>query len=208
MKITKVFVLLLIVSFALNINLLAQKQTHNDKCTMKKAEKWFKSGAWRNGLTLNVHESVNIVEFANQYNKNKIYWDKAFAYLRTTSLETVAPGKYYLDSTNVFVSVTENPTKDLPVTKWEAHRKYLDIQLIVTGKEMMGIAPFSKATVVEAYNPASDVGFYSVADADSKFYVAQPGTFLIFFPTDAHRPSIKTDGIEKTKKVVIKIKMD
>ena len=199
---------LLIVLLPFGNQSFAQKSTTNNKWTMKKAEKWFRSDVWRNGLKMNVHESANLLEFADQYNKNKAYWDRAFAYLRDTNLDTVASGKYYLDSTNVFVSVTENPTKDFESTKWEVHRKYIDIQLIVKGKEKMGIAPFSKAAVVEAFNETSDVGFYRVPEADSKFYVAQPGTFLIFFPTDAHRPSIKVSGFEKTKKVVIKIKME
>jgi YhcH/YjgK/YiaL family protein len=184
-------------------------QTSGDQTwTPEKATKWFEAKEWANGMTLKVYDAVNKQEFAKQYNKNKAYWDKAFAYLKNTNLDTVTPGKYFLDGTNVFISVTESKSKAFEATKWEAHRKYIDIQYIIKGKEKMGVAPFAKAKEVEPYNETKDIGFYSVAEADSKFYIAEPGTFLIFFPQEAHRPSIKVDGFDTTKKIVIKVKAD
>ncbi len=169
---------------------------------------WLKAKEWANGLSLKVYDSVNAPEFEKQYNKNKVYWDKAFAYLKNTNLDTISPGKYFLDGDNVIATVSENKPKEFEATKWEAHRKYIDIQYIINGKERMGVAPLSKATVVEPYNETKDVGFYSIADADSKFYLAEPGVFLIFFPCETHRPNIKTDGCDKDKKIVIKVKAD
>jgi YhcH/YjgK/YiaL family protein len=170
-------------------------------------DNWFNSREWANGLKLDAHKSTDIKEFYSQYAKNKAYWDKAFAYLRDTDLENVASGKYNLDGDNVYVSVTEGPTKTFENTKWEAHRKYIDIQYVVRGKEQMGVAPLSKAVNIEPYNSDKDIGFYQVPEDDCKYYVAEPGTFLIFFPQDAHRPSIKTEGTDADKKIVIKIKV-
>jgi biofilm protein TabA len=178
------------------------------KWTEGKANKWLKSRAWANGLNLNVHKSVNKVEFAKQYSKHNAYWDQAFAYLRDTNLEIVAPGKYYLDDENVYVLVTEGKAKAFEDARWEAHKKYADIQYVIQGKEKMGIAPLAKASVKIPFNETTDIGFYDVPEADSKFYIAEPGTFLIFFPQDAHRPAIQVEGFEVVKKVVIKIKVD
>jgi biofilm protein TabA len=177
-----------------------------DAWTAEKATTWFNAREWAGGLKLNAHESVNKQEFARQYTVNKAYWDEAFAWLKATNLDTIKTGKYVVDGDNVTVSVTEGPDKEFVDTKWESHKLKVDLQYIVKGKEKMGIAPLTKATVVVAFDDKKDVGFYSVPETDSKFYVAEPGTFFLFFPSDAHRPNTKVEGFDKVKKVVVKIK--
>jgi len=208
MKKTRIAIIPFLFSFYMMVG-SCQAQTKVDNAwTPEKARQWFETKEWTNGLTLKAYESLNIQEFAKQYHKNKAYWDKAFLYLKNTKLDTITPGKYYLDGQNVYISVTDGYTKDFEATKWEAHQKYIDIQYVIKGKEKMGMAPLSKATESVAFDNNKDVGFYTVADADAKFYLAEPGIFLIFFPKEAHRPSIKTDGCDSDKKIVIKIKAD
>ncbi len=173
-------------------------------CAAKKtSSSWFKQGQWYNGLKLMPYSDINQAEFENQYKKNKVWWDKAFAYLKDTDLEKLAPGKYPIDGDSVFASVTEGPDKAYEQTNWESHRKMIDIQYIVTGKEKIGVAELSKATVTKPYDPTRDVANYIAA---GRFYVAEPGTMYIFFPEDVHRPSIKVDGYDVVKKVVIKVR--
>lgn len=182
-------------------------QNSNDKSAgMEKAKEWLKSREWAGGMTLNVHNSVNVQEFSNQYHRNKSYWDIAFSYLKNTNFDNIAPGKYNLDGDNVYAIVSEGPVKAFADTRWESHRNYIDIQYVIRGKEKMGIAPLSKASVTEAYNVTKDIAFHNVPDADGQYYTAEPGTFLIFFPGDAHRPGIKTEGTDSDKKVVIKVR--
>jgi len=168
----------------------------------KQTNSWFKKGAWYNGLPLMPYPGIDKKEFESQYQKNKAWWDLAFKYLKETNLETVAPGKYPLDGDNVYVSVTEGPGKPFENTNWESHRKVIDIQYIARGKEKMGVSPLSKATVTKAYDEKRDVANYS---AEGKYYVAEPGVMYIFFPNDAHRPSINVDG-KSIKKVVVKVR--
>jgi YhcH/YjgK/YiaL family protein len=172
--------------------------------TKKKAEKWFKSRVWANGLKLNVAESVDKVEFAKQYTANKAVWDKAFAYFRDTNLDQLTPGKYPIDGDNVFGSVTDNPTKEYANTQWESHRKYIDMQYVVQGAEKIEVIPVADATATKPYDESRDVARY---DAKGKQYEAKPGTIYIFFPQDAHRPNIKADGFDKDKKLVLKVKV-
>ena len=182
-------------------------QTSKDiKMNRKTAQEWVDSRVWANGLKLNVHNSANIQEFAYQYQKNKPYWDKAFAYLKNTDLEALAPGRYNIDEGNVYAIVSEGPAKAVEEAKWESHRNFIDIQHVIRGKEKMGIAPLSKAKVTEPYNDAKDIAFHSVPDKAGKYYIAEPGTFLIFFTGDAHRPAIRVEGSDVVKKVVIKIR--
>lgn len=190
----------------MNTESIAQT-TENSTFTKQSADKWIKAGTWANGLKLNVHKSVNSIEFAGQYSKNKASWDKAFDFLKNTDLDTLKPGKYILDGENVFVSVTEGPTKVLENAKWEAHHKYIDLQYVIKGKEKMGIAPISAAKPIAEFDDTKDVGFYTSLANVEKYYVAKPGTFFLFFPSDAHRPSIKIKGFDTDKKLVIKIKV-
>ena len=181
--------------------------TNNVTFTKQSAAQWVKAGTWSNDCKLKPHNSVNATEFAEQYSKNKVYWDKAFEFLKNTDLDTLNPGKYVLDGENVFVSVTEGPTKELENAKWEAHHKYIDLQYIIKGKETMGIAPIETAVPKTEFDDTKDVGFFDVSSKSSKYFVALPGTFFLFFPSDAHRPSIKVTGIDTDKKLVVKIKV-
>jgi len=181
--------------------------SNNGTFTKQSADKWVKAGTWANGCKLKAHKSVNSIEFAEQYSKNKVYWDKAFDFLKNTDLDTLKPGKYVLDGENVFVSVTEGPTKAFVDSKWEAHHKYIDLQYIIKGKEKMGIAPIETAVPKTEFDETKDVGFFDTSAKASKYYVAKPGTFFLFFPSDAHRPSIRVKGFDTDKKLVVKIKV-
>lgn len=175
----------------------------SDNSTDKQVEKWYNKKEWLNGLQLAPYSGMNIKEFAKQYRLNKTYWDEAFAFLKNHDLNTIAKGKYPIDGDNVFASVTTDSTKDFDKTKWESHRKYIDLQYIIDGEEKMGVSPVSQATVTNEYNEKKDVANYT---SDGKYYVATPGTFFIFFPSETHRPSITTSGNKVDKKIVIKVR--
>jgi YhcH/YjgK/YiaL family protein len=99
--------------------------------------------------------------------------------------------------------VTEGPTKDFDKSAWESHRNYIDLHYVIKGKEKIGAASVATATVTNPYDASKDIANYNT---EGKFYVAEPGEFFLFFPSDAHRPGIKTDGSDSDKKLVIKIK--
>jgi YhcH/YjgK/YiaL family protein len=154
-----------------------------------------------NSLSIKPHVSINQQEFAKQYAANKNLWDKAFEFLRTKDLSKLAVGDYKLVGDSAFVKVTYGPEKELDATKWEAHQKYIDIQYIASGKEKIGVAEITKATISAAYNEVKDAANYNV---EGNFYVADPTTFFIFFPQDVHRPNIKVDDAD-VRKIVVKI---
>ena len=185
----------------------AQKKG-NKEMSKAEATKWFNKGSWSKGMKMKPSECINVQEFAKQFHKNPKYWALALDYLKNTNFDTVTVRKFQLDGENVFVSITEGPTKAFETTKWEAHHKYIDIQYVIKGKEKMGVAPIGKASIIDTFNDKKDQANYNVPDADSKYYEADSKAYLIFFPTEAHRPGIKVDGYETSKKVVIKIKAD
>lgn len=152
-------------------------------------------------LSVRPHRSINKKEFKKQYAANKVLWNKAFDFLRKTELKSLAPGRYPLAADSLFVSVTYGPEKQFDSTKWEAHRKYIDLQYIAQGKEKIGRENVKKAKLVRPYDEKRDVANY---EAKGKYYIADPFQFFIFFPQDAHRPGIKVEEGD-VRKVVVKI---
>lgn len=174
-----------------------------DEMTRHQAKKWFRKKEWLHGLKLQPHKTVDVQTFARQYRLNRKFWDEAFAFLRDHDLNTLAVGKYPIDGDNVSASVTEAATKELDSTQWESHRKFIDLQYVISGAERMGVCAVSKAAVTRPYNEKRDAANYK---AEGKIYDAVPGQFFIFFPNDAHRPNITPGGRLPDKKIVIKVR--
>ena len=185
-----------IILLALNFSCYSQQQTVSEK----KIVQWVNKKEWANGLTLNLHPTVNNDSFYVAYHRNTNSWDAAFAFLKNVNLEELKPGKYPIIGDQVFASVTEAPSHNKEDVKWESHKNYVDLQYIIKGKEMIGIADTSKATIIKPYSP--DVINYT---SEGKYYITEPYKFFLFFPNDAHRPTIKVEGYDIVKKIVIKI---
>ena len=181
----------------------AQQQT-KDGVSHAAAVKWVESGTWSSGLKLLPHASINPDEFYRQYHSNQKVWDKVLLFLKTTNLDTLSVGKHPVDGDNAYASVTEGTSKDQDKASWESHKKHIDLQYVIKGKEQIDVANASTATVIKPYDASKDVANYT---ANGTAYVAEPGTFFLFFPQDAHRPNIKVSGYETVKKLVIKIKV-
>lgn len=195
-------IVLLIIVFVLLIYNKAEAQS-DTTMRKQKAARWFESYKQANELHLNPHKSTNKKEFAKQYHNDKERWDKAFLFLKENKLDTLTPGKYQIEGEDVYATVTEGPAKDFEKTAWESHRNYHDIHYVIKGKEKIGIAPVSSATVTKDYDSEKDILFYT---AKGKYYITDPDTFFIIFPQDAHRPGIKVEGFDEVKKIVIKIR--
>jgi YhcH/YjgK/YiaL family protein len=166
---------------------------------------WFRSSEWKSGWKVPPDKSVNAKELACQVFKNKKRWGKAFLFLKTNDLKNLKPGKYELEGDSLFVNVSVYPTKNEEDVNFEAHRKYADIQYVVSGKERIGVVPLSKAEVIVPYDDAKDAAFLKAEK--NNFRIANPERFFVFFPDDAHRPSIKVDDNELVNKIVIKVKL-
>lgn len=177
--------------------------TWNDK----KINTWFEKGAWLNGLTIKPNESINRREFAVSYFKHKERWDKAFLFLKENDLTKLELKRYELDGDNLYAPVSEYMSKNEADARYEAHQKYIDIQYVASGSELIGISPMSKQdTVLQPYDAVKDVMFLTVKEG--KNFKATPETFFIFFPDDAHRPGLKDGENALVRKVVVKLKVD
>ena len=101
--------------------------------------------------------------------------------------------------------VSEYETKAVNENGYEAHRKFIDIQFLLKGKEKNCCLPIEKLKETKAYSEEKDAAFYE-AVVPVQELVLGDGYFAIYFPQDGHLPGLCVANDEIVKKVVIKVK--
>ena len=126
---------------------------------------------------------------------------RAFEYIRDTDLQALAPGVYQIIEGQLFAIVEHVQSRTRAAAKLEAHRRYIDIQLVLQGSDEMGWKSLADChDPVDEYREDHDVRFFN--DAPASWIVTPPEHFCIFFPEDAHAPLVGSGPICK---VVFKI---
>ncbi|MCA1759205.1 MAG: YhcH/YjgK/YiaL family protein [Bacteroidales bacterium] len=183
-----------------------QKSKTPDKWSEKELSEWFSKGEWKQVWNAQPDESVNQKEFARLYDENPERWDKAFRFLSEQNLAELEKGRYELEGADLFVNVDEYVTRNEEDVLFEAHKKYTDIQVLISGEEKIGVLPLDETTVTIPYDEEKDIMFLT---AESENYrIAAPGTFFLFFPDDAHRPTVKSAENIPARKIVVKVRIN
>lgn len=130
----------------------------------------------------------------------------AAKYLLETDLSAVTPGIHKIDGDEVYANVQIYETKPWDKGFFEAHKKYIDIQFVFSGSELITVAPESALEIDEDHFAEKDFSKYkdTVRGTD---YVLNAGDFLILYPEDAHRPQILSEKSATVKKFVMKVKI-
>ena len=132
---------------------------------------------------------------------------KAFAYLKTVD-GTQPLGRHDLDGDDCFALVQTYETKTLDKAKFEAHRKYIDVQFISSGRETILWAPLaSMKEETMAYSDEKDAALWKLVPDTTPLHVSA-GHFAILWPQDAHAPCIEWDKPEQVFKVVVKVAVE
>lgn len=187
------------------ISACAPTQTNPEKWTDEQVNNWFNKKEWLNGWNVQPDASVNKRGLAVQYFKNQRHWDQALTFLKSANLAELPKGKQELEGEHVFISVDEYTSKNMEDTRYEVHKKYLDIQYVIKGKEVMGLTTLDKGEISVPYDETKDITFYKYDGGE--YLTVTPNNFVVFFPEDVHRPCIKADTNSVVKKIVVKIKM-
>ncbi len=125
-------------------------------------------------------------------------------FLINTDLNSLEVGKHMIDEDRLFILVQEYEPKNLAESKFESHNKHIDIQYICKGKELMAYSPLGNLEATTEYDDKKDITFYN---GTGSFSLADAGSFLIFFPTDGHMPSVAAEDRIVVRKIVIKIQV-
>jgi biofilm protein TabA len=125
----------------------------------------------------------------------------AFAVLRRVDLATLAPGVCEVDGSRLTYNVLREPARPREAAWLEYHRRYLDVQFALAGAEWFGWRALAECHQPEAeFDEARDVGFF--ADEPSAWLPLAPGSFVLFYPQDAHAPLV---GEGEVHKIVVKV---
>ncbi|MBN1481776.1 DUF386 domain-containing protein [candidate division KSB1 bacterium] len=121
---------------------------------------------------------------------------RAFEFLQQENIDTLSPGRYDLAGDTLFAIVSRDSGKTRQQARLEAHRKYIDIQYVIAGVEEMGWRPTAECTqIATPYDIEKDIMFFN--DVPKTWTIVPPGSFVIFFPKDAHAPMVGTGEIHK-----------
>lgn len=134
---------------------------------------------------LTVHPNfISVSEFISNYN-----------------LSELSMSEFYICN-GIKVMINEYETKELEKGIIECHRKFIDIQILLSGEEYIGINRKEKAKEKKEYNEEKD---YQELSGDYCLTKLETGYFVIFYPEDGHMPGIKVENKNKVRKIVFKI---
>lgn len=127
----------------------------------------------------------------------------ALEFLSKTDFTKMELGKYDLQGDDIFYMVQRYVT-DPDKTISEAHKKYIDIQFMVDGEEIIGVAPISCEKTETEAKPQNDVWFY---ECKTEPLTLIKNSFMVLYPNDLHCPGVAVDGAKACHKVVVKVKV-
>lgn len=113
-------------------------------------------------------------------------------------------GRHDIDGDALFALVQRYDTAPGAEKRFEAHRRYADIQYVASGRERILHAPAEDLEVETSYDAAADVVFFRDPQASSSLLLAA-GSFAVLYPHDAHKPGCMAGGREPVTKVVVKV---
>jgi YhcH/YjgK/YiaL family protein len=133
--------------------------------------------------------------------KHHPLFKKAFDFVKSSDFSELEDGKYEIQGSDLFLVLNTINGKSESEAITEAHRKYIDIQIPLTGNEAFGWIPVEKCTKIKMdYDNDKDLILFK--NEPTNIIGVEDGDFLIFFPEDGHAPGI---GEGKIRKVIVKV---
>lgn len=131
-------------------------------------------------------------------------WKAAYDFLKDKDLSSLPLGRTDLTDGGTYANVQEYETKTS--ADFEAHQAYIDVQVVVSGREVIVWAPLAGLSdQTGPYSKENDIVFFKTA-SQSKDIAASKDCIAVFFPQDGHKPGMSVTGAsEKVRKIVVKI---
>ena len=129
---------------------------------------------------------------------------RALEIIRNTNFDDLEDRTYEVDGHDFYFFIQSYQTQETNQTP-EAHRSFIDIQYIISGKERIGVAQLEDMTEEVEANPQKDIWFYR-GPMDS--ITVKKDMFAVFFPHDAHAPCVSPpEGANHVRKCVFKVRI-
>lgn len=141
-----------------------------------------------------------------QYRALSPRFEPAFAFLKQVTDRTPV-GRHEIAGDDVFAFVQQHNTTPVSERVYEAHRKYIDVQFVQRGREVIYWAPLPILTnVTMPFDAEKDAALFGLLPEGVPFQV-RAGQFAILFPEDGHIPSCAWDQPAEVLKVVVKVRV-
>lgn len=129
--------------------------------------------------------------------------EKAFGLIASTDWTALEPGIHELDGRDIFVNVMECDLKQKPDAKLEIHNEYIDIQVLITGREeSFGWSERKDLKLpLGEFSAEKDIQLFD--DVPQTYYTLRQGQFTILFPEDGHAPMV---GEGHVRKIIVKVR--
>jgi YhcH/YjgK/YiaL family protein len=129
---------------------------------------------------------------------------EAMDFLRRLRPDT-PDGEYEIRGRRILARVMRYPGISRKEGRLESHRRYADIQALLSGTECIEWVALKGDEKAE-YDQEADVSFHTVPPAPDGMVRLEPGIFALFMPGDAHMPMLSCqEGTGQVTKVVIKV---
>ena len=132
---------------------------------------------------------------------------KALEALKEIDATKLESGRYDVDDDNIYYMVQRYTTKPVSEGKIEAHEKYIDIQYVADGQEILGYSPIKGLEAEKEYDETGDYALYKAPESMTNVMLSN-GVFCLLYPEDGHMPCCQQDGPCQVIKVVMKVKID
>ena len=129
--------------------------------------------------------------------------NKALEYLKSIDLDKLELGKNVVNDW-LYINVQEYMTKNLSECRFESHKKYVDIQMMIHGIEAIETADIDKLEIETEYSDENDVMFWKQKPNQMRSIIVDGG-YVILYPQNAHMPCVAVDKPVKVKKLVAKV---
>lgn len=133
--------------------------------------------------------------------------EPAFRFLEDNRTLELPAGQHSIDGDRVYAVIIRATSRDPELSEFESHRKYIDVQYLVSGLEMIGISSLDRLSLSQPYQDDIDAAMYSVPPTYFKLEM-RPGHFAVFFPEDGHMPNCHLNGPHELHKVVVKVTVE
>lgn len=130
---------------------------------------------------------------------------KAIAFLRQPDIRLLPDGRADIDGENVYAIVQRYETTVTEVPKFEYHRKYIDIQYIASGEEVIGWVPAERMAITEPYDEDRDICFGSAPKGEMTPVHLRTGQLMVLYPEDGHAPKVAAGAPSQIVKIVVKV---
>lgn len=131
---------------------------------------------------------------------------RVLTYCRRQDVSALAEGRHLIDGEAFFLNIFSYQTNAAEARIWEAHRQYIDVHMVLAGKELLG-QQFCADCTVGTYHQDSDYLEITPGEDITRF-ILKPGFLAVFYPEDAHQTGVFTGGEPSLiRKAVFKIRL-